>query len=289
MTEETGIEKKGDGNEVSLVDLFAVCLRYRRLIIGLPLTAAFAAFIAGYLLPVIGIDILPKKYSVQISTSLEVFPSDLQDNLDIDVVKSMNADFSSTQFVLESYSKYFPSVIKGMKSEDILALIQNRIIPRDLSKNYDQAMAVYTLRFRGNDQESAKAFLQDLWTRSVIQIEARLAVKYVNAIELYKQQLDVYESDGKLDSASVMTKASLLGVYKKLIIYQSKPQFPFGDDPETLVVAEPGQSRSKIVLIVFLGALFVALVLVFIMNAVRDIRNDPKEMAKLQAAIKGQD
>jgi hypothetical protein len=198
MTEETGIGKKDDDNEISLVDLLAVCLRYRRLIIGLPVVVAFATSIAVYILPIIGFEVLPKIYSVQISTSLESFPSDLQDQLDIDVVKSLNADFSSTQFVLESYSKFFSSVIKGKKSEDILALVQNTVIQKNLNKNYDQAMAVYSLRCRGSDQEKAKAFLFDLWSRSVTQIKARLAIKYENAIELYKQQLDIYDSDGRL-------------------------------------------------------------------------------------------
>lgn len=289
MAEEFNVERRNDDNVLSIVDLLAICLRYRRLIIGLPLVAALVALIGVYLLPLAGVEFMPRSYSIQINTKIEPFSKDIEDKLDIDIVKSLNADFASTQFVLESYSKFFPMNRDGSKSEEVLARIQNQIIKKDLVKSYDPAMAVYTLRFRGNDKEKAKSFLSDLWDRSVTQVEARLAEKYSMALDLYKQQLDVYDDNRKLDSASVMTKSSLLGVYKKLLSYQSNPQFPFGDKQDILIVAEPGQSRVNIIALVFFCTLFTALITAFLLNFARGVRNDPVQMAKLVSALKRHD
>jgi uncharacterized protein involved in exopolysaccharide biosynthesis len=285
MLEEQNIGAKSDNDEVSLIDLLAVFVRYRKLLLWLPIVVTLAVGIIVYLPSLITQKAAERTYSAQIRASIDLVPVDIQGYIDIDMIRALNSDFYSTQFVLGSFSKIYDSRIENMKSEDVNAYMQKSILGSKLKGSYDPSIGVYTLSFSDSEQDKAALLVSDLWARSIAGIRERIAGKYAIALEILKQQLDIYDAGGKIDSATVMSKATLLSAYKKLLKYQAMPQSPFGGDQKVQMISLAGKPKSNKVIISFFGSLLVAVLLAFLLNMASRIRRTPKEMAKLKAAI----
>ncbi len=116
-------------------------------------------------------------------------------------------------------------------------------------------------------------------------IQKRIGSELATAADLLKKQLDAYGAEGKQDSASAMAKSVLMNTYQRVVVYQTKPQFPLFGDQKTIVFADSGRSRMKTVILGLLASLFVAIIGAFILNAARGIREDPQSMAKIREAL----
>ncbi len=162
MSEEQNAPRDNEG-EISLVDILAVCLRYRKIIIGLPAVVVVVAAVILYALPMAGINLSGRSYTAQISSSIDPMPIDLKDYIDVDTVTSLNAAFSSIQVVGNLYTKYFPAEVIGLEPESLNAYIQKEIVGKKLSYAYDSNTGVYTLRLKTKGKKQAQAFLFEIW------------------------------------------------------------------------------------------------------------------------------
>jgi hypothetical protein len=200
-------------------------------------------------------------------------------------VKSLNSSVASVQNLQDLYPKYFPEEVKGMEADSLDAYLQKGVLSKRLKYNYDTAASQFTLSFSSSDKQKAEAFVRELWDRAASSLQERLRIEYATYLEILKNQLDVYGVDSKKDSTTMAAKIPTTRAYQVLLAYQEKTQFPFSGGQSTLIVPEAMRSRSKLVLVVFFGALFVAIILAFVFNAARRIRNSPEDMAKLRDAL----
>lgn len=286
MTNELRIEEGTYKKEASFVDLLAICIRYRKVIIGIPFLAVVVSIILLYFLPVVGVNVIKQSYSVQVSVGIEEFPKDLQEFITIEPVKSLNARFSSIVFVQGIYAKHFPAEMAKLPPAKLNAFIQNSIIGKRLKFSFDKDTAVYTLSFQSNNMQGAEDFLSDLWKGAANDIKNQLSGKYLSVLEILENQIDIYNSDGKLESSSVLAKATLVNAYQKTLAYQHNTDFPFIGDQNIMILAMSNNSRSSMLVVVFFVAFFVSLVLAFLINSLDRIRNTPEELAVLKAALR---
>jgi uncharacterized protein involved in exopolysaccharide biosynthesis len=282
MSEEQKIMHDPE-DEVSFVDLLAVCIRYRRLIVGLPVIVTLAAILALYVLPILGVNRTKQSYTEQIVVGIGQQPKNLQEYLDFDVIKSLNAALSSTQTVQDLYSKYFPSEVSGMDADALSSFVQSGIIGKRLTHAYDANESLFTLRFQANDKKKTEEFTLELWARASSSVQDILSEKYATAISLMKQQLNS-SLDGKQDSAALLQKSAIAQTYQVLSLFQNSKQFPFRGDKNAMLIVNPQQSRKRAILLIFFSSLFAAILGAFILNAARGIRQDPQSMAKLKEA-----
>jgi hypothetical protein len=274
--------KSNAGNdEVSLVDIIAVCLRYRKIIIGLPVVATLVAALVFNVLPVIGLNVSKPTYTATVSTVVAKFPNDMQ--VTIDPAKALAANFASISFVEDQYVKAFPKVA-GMSGEALSTLIKKGVVNKQLKFAYDKDSSVGTLSFVGSDKEKVKEFASAVWTLAVAEVMARINGEYDNALAVLKQQIDSYGPSSKLDAATVLAKNSADTQYQRIVSYKNNKAFPFvGDQRVTLTSETP--NNNKTLLIIAFAFLFLGIISAFVLNAVRGIKENPEDMAKLKSAL----
>jgi hypothetical protein len=274
-----------DTDEISLVDLFAVVLRYRRLIIGLPLIVTAAVGIYLFALPLFGMKTSNVEYQIQYSASINQLPLDLKDRIGIDTTQSLNAYFSNVSLQVVEYGKYFPKDLAGKKDGELMTFIKKELIEKKLKYSKDSKEPLYTLSFTTQDMENGERYLSTLWSGAVAQLTNRLRESYTSSLALLDQGIKVYDSAKKLDAESLNGKAELVSVQQEIIKLQSDSRFPFETEPEQIVFIENGGGRIKTILIAFFASLSVAVLISCCLQAVRGVKNDPDSMAKIREAL----
>jgi hypothetical protein len=274
-----------ESNEISLVDIFAVVLRYRKLIIGLPLILTAILGIYLYALPLAGVTKVKKEYLVQLSVTINQLPTDLKDRINVDIGQSLNAYFSSVPIQTIEYGKYFPKDLASLKDGELSTFIKKVLIEKKLEFALDAKESLYTISFKTDDQESGERYLSALWSGAANDVMNRLHSNYASALRLLDQGIKVFEDAKKLDAESLNGKAILVNEQQGIIALQSNPSFPFDKTPEDIVTIVNTGGRSKPMLVVFFASLLIALLGAFLLQAARNIKDDPESMDKIRAAL----
>lgn len=278
--------RKTDSDEVTLVDIIAVCLRYRKLILGLPLIAAVVSVLVLYIMPLAGVNLLKTTYTATVSTVIAKVPDDLP--LTIDPAKALEADFASVSFVEEAYVKVFPEIASKMAGDELSNLMRKGVVNKQLKYSYSKDSSIGTLMFVGSDKKKIREFASLVWSQAIADIMGRINQEYDASISVLKGQIAAYEATGKSDASVAVEKATTQNKYQLLLAYKQNKSFPFLGDQRVTVTSE-SKSQGKMVLIIILATLFVAIVAAFVANAARGIRRNPEDMAKLKAALEGED
>jgi hypothetical protein len=274
-----------DTDEISLVDLFAVVLRYRKLVVGLPLILTALVGVYLFALPLLGIKTVKKDYLIQYSATINPLPENLKDRISIDVAQSLNAYFSSVPVQIQVYGKYFPKDVAPLQDGELTTFIKKAVIEKKLKFVLDPKGQVYTLSFTTQDKENGGLYLADLWSGAENGVMERLRSSYAASLLLLEQGIAVYDSAKKLDAESLTGKAVLVNAKQSILALQINPSFPFEKDPEKIVLIANSGGRSKTVLLVFFASLFIAVLGAFILQSINTIKKDPEAMEKIRVAI----
>jgi len=274
-----------ESDEVSLVDLAAVVLRYRRLVIALPAIVTVLAGLYLYALPKLGFGV-KKSYAVELSASLKTFPGDVQNRVSVDIVQSLNAYFTSVPVQAMAYAKCFPKEVQGFDKVQLSTFVRDEVLAKRFSCSYSPESRRYSLTLKSRDIDAADRYLSLLWSEGLGVLQDRLKDAFSTSISLIDRDLSVYNASKSLD-AGADGKANLLNIRQRVLGYQAEPQFPVDDTPYHAAYLKDGISggRAKKLVLAFFASLFVALLVAFCLNAIERVRRDPEAMEKLKRAM----
>lgn len=266
-------------DEISLVDLFIVLIKHRKVVVGLPLLTALVVGTVLFVLPALGI-VSFQTYTLQaIMTSVQLSPA-LRDQIGLDLVGLTVSYGTEFHTVLDAVAKNNLRLDgDGQDPQDIK--FRTYILKSFIGKLYKVTAAREGVRFEVNvkDKDAGKRFLQDMISR----IDARLRKQVAErAGVIYESMEALYKEAGPTTVLSDTVKQLITSSYT----------YRQGTVPILIPVSEPEvflepQNRTTIAVVSVISAAFLGLLLAFILEAFEKVRKDPDTMARIREAWGG--
>ena len=266
-----------DEDEISLVDLFIVLLKWRRLIIGLPLLAGVLAAVVLFVFPALGI-LSFRTYSLQAVVASVQIPPALRDQVGLDI-PGLAVAFG------QEYNTVIDSVVRNNLKVDNLPLdpknleFRTYVAKSFIGKGYKVSAVKEGIRFevQVKDKDAGKRFLEDMVSRVDARIRKQIAER---ATVIYASMEELYKEAGPTSALS--------DAVKQLIT--SSRTYMKGDLPVLVSVAEPEifiepQKRALTFTVVVIAAGFLAIFLAFVLEALEKVRKDPDAMGRIRQAL----
>jgi hypothetical protein len=269
-----------NNDEISLIDLFAVLVRYRKMILTIILCSIIVV-IAGYF----------------VYPSLQKSNAATEKNYNTSIAISLTPGtryFLSYQTTSQSFIPYFifPQVIQdviedtqhiSLQPKELLQWIPVQDPVAGEERTYASAnkklflkenlrSGVLEISYNGDDPRSGIVFLQSFFLHGSMALE-----NYITP--LAREFIDTYELSSLpvADNNYVMIKAICDGKMPVLVRLFD----PYVLEQE----AAKGRKYSVVALVVVFAAVFFSVFLAFCINALKNIKNDQESMRKLREAL----
>ena len=303
-----------EDDEISLIDLFAVLLRYKVMIIVLTGLAAVGVVVFS----VISLKLPPEKSPLpnQFTAKADMLilgsssSSRVSGILGVGIPRttmSMNnqlaVDFISSDALLDAVTDKFGIIERYGINEYVPASSRN-MLKKKLTADLDRTSGFFTVSFTDIDPAFAQEvvnFVVD-WlgarfdelglddnTRKKENLEKNIQASYDEILRLEREVRSLGAQVAEADMTRVQTE---LGVQKELYT-QLRLQYEFlkvdmqNALPMFQILARPefsqksGPSRGKLCIIVVFATFFLSVFMAFALNAFENIRNDPEAWKKL--------
>ena len=266
-----------DEDEISLVDLFVVVLKHRRLIVGISFLTALAAGVALFGLPLIGLG-SGSSYTVQGTAVLSQIPPALKGELGLDPAAMAVAYSQEIPIVASTYLAN--GLQSNVEKKDIADRKFRTFIARDfIGKDYKVRVAGNAVQFelKAENAEEAKTFLLDIIKNANARVSAEVAKRSaLIAASMESLYIDAPASTTLSDTA------------RQLIV--SSRTYMTGEIPMLIVSSEPeifidAQGRAKTALVAVMAALFLSVFLAFVLEYIERIKADPESASKIRKAL----
>lgn len=306
--------------EVSVVDLFAVFLRRRRMILLTPILAGIVAFLTIYVAPETGLFSSDSAASYRAGITIELMPvpDEVLSILEWDILSAVTEMLQDTAIISRAYAKAAPVDLESLGKEEFNSIVELDIIGTRLSHSYSRATGILTLQYLSADPNRATLFLQELTKTMYTALSERLHRRTALAIEFNTRALDTAEVEMRnaldrafvqavqnngdmalnsieqarltLDSTTAAIRifsqsASKIGFLQEFMANEAYP-FVQLSDPVVVSHRSPEASRLRRVVVVTLSAFFGAVFMAFVFEYIRKVEKDPQELAKLRSAWK---
>jgi len=277
MTEDSQ-DKSED--EISLIDLFVVVLKRRKLIISSTALALVLALAYGFLLPVLGLA-SHTRYTVQALVTPIQIPGTLRNELGIDPIaltQNYALDLVATTEALGRYKV----LDKDLDAETEPWEQRSRVAESFLGKAYQVKPGVDGITFRVDtlDAEAGKAFL----TERIATVEKLLRDELTQRSSQLVQSLLVIYQDST-------TPAGISEPTKQLIV--SSSHFASGLQSSLTIISKPDVVKGsktrdalKTGTIMVFAFFFLSVFLSFILEALDNIKAQPESMGKIRLALR---
>lgn len=303
-TNRQGSQDQADSGTITLVDVLAIALRWRKLILLVNLFAVSLAILAYLIVPAYNLAKAQKQRVVEVTASLMLGP----------VFGTVVSETEGANFLLQSVvdpKNILESLlVAGYESiggipisssadrDEALFMIRSRVLEnkgldgkamKESSRIFSHKLdkGVLTLVFRNGDPEKGKVFLDSL-VRSVENELRTLVTPYS------KSSIDAYERLLAIKNPSEMVETSIANDYRT---YDTAKRFLDGTvkslivlrDPYVLVPVfriEPYRDEwMKRGLILIFGVFFMSFLAAFSLQYVDSVKKDPLAMAKIDEAL----
>lgn len=304
MNEELRMEE----DEIDLIDLLVVLLKYRRLILGITIGALLLAVVGYFWYP-------DYQYNQALGNSEgEIYQAYMNVGM-MPVVNKLNGrcdlnqQFQQVPNLLnalrsagyESFS-FSDNLEVNLESPDeksrALFLIQQRLVKNqniegDSLSDEKRIFAVknqrtgVTVWYKDHNAEKAEAFLDALFTQANESVINTLRPLAKAEIESYEDLMEIEdppvwietvlnEDREKYEQAQLLLEGETEALHKLSSVYTVTPQF-------TLDSYQDSYKIKGIVLVI--AALFFSIFLAFVLNALSNVRSDEDSMKKVRKAL----
>lgn len=296
--------KPADEDEISLIDLFVVVLKHRRIIIVSTLCAVVLGTVAYFAYPAYSLAKAERNPVVEASMSLMVgtgFNGSLDAKEGSNFLMQSLTNPSSILGALRSagYSQIEKTSIGGDADQSkVLYMIRRRLLEnrslngsslKETSRLYSTKFdnGIISVIFKSEDPEKAKSFLlalQDSINKDMNEYIRPLAVSTIESYEQLQAMRKTTEST-PVDTAQgfrdyIAAKVFVNGISSPLIILQ-KPTVLV---PELSLLAIQRDVLKKAIILVF-GVFFMAVFAAFVLQAIDTVKKDPESMKKIHDAL----
>lgn len=265
-------------DEISLIDLFAVLLRYRKLIIiG---TAVITIFTGVYLfiIPKVFKSFLTRELSVSYTVSMYELPAVISNELGFKKISDTALQYMNDyQFFAGIYKKNpFLSKQETFSNYDYNLFVKNLIDKKIISFSL-AASNTFRIDFKCPESkyDESAAFVADLIASINAALESEFNPLLHNLEEITLVSLKNIDS---LNTAEGSIYRSLENIRQSIAQYKYnfKNYLQIESDPFILPEFQAiSQGRAKKLIIVFFASFFIMVFIAFLKNAVQNIKQDP--------------
>ncbi len=307
-------------DDISLVDLLAVLIRYRRLVLGLPVLTAVGAIVLLYAIPLFAPEpvVGTPGYVAEREVVFEAVLPQTERFLSQTPQDAFRSLVSDVRVVLRAYQSVSTSDRVSTLSEAGLFLyIRDEVIGERVTVETGEARDTLIVRAQSDTADHAEALLSAVLAEASARfadtfeghIRAGLhsAATELRVAELQLETLDraaltAEQLPGRLQRETLFS--ALAGNFETAVQTYSRAVLAWDElnrladnihtlfevDSEVLLVAQPPvlppqtTRRSVVVLVAVFASAFFAIFLAFLLNYVRLVRADAEESAKLRTA-----
>lgn len=277
-------------DEVSLIDLLAVLIRYRKMII---FGTAIITFLAGiwlFVMPVVSKNFDKREVSVTYSIRLNPFSRYIQDGfsslgLDLQVEGNLLKKLDYTPLIAEIYKKYPFASQKLPKNEmELNDLIEKTIKKQKIKVEKPSIPNMYeiTLKPLARNRALADQFVSELVKIIGADVKNDVA-KNLPALEENTEKLlkDITELTAEINDLGAISRLKNI---KYDIESYKKTDDPFYTLQAKTYEKKVGQGRATKTIIAMFGSFFLFVFIAFMMNAVANVKADPKASGLIRDA-----
>ncbi len=309
-------ENRYEDDTISLIDLVAVVVRYRTMIvIGTILTCIVTAM-GLYLTPLVGLEIDQQSgYTAQRQMLVENFPQRIRQYIDFDPAVRLQSILNDPTFVAEVYAPFEENVPTDRTPERYLATVRRHIIGNAYRVEWNSGTRLLTLRYTASTPDSATGFIEAIASRGVLELGTQMGPQLEDARDALSRMIDENEiqlaglirqaiqetpdisQELSIDSIIEYLEISgnnVLSVFASVTgdmvvleeaIEESHQLVTFFGPPVVFeVFEEDSRSPITVVVVATILAFFILVFLAFVFEYVRRVRQDPDEMHKLRSA-----
>jgi hypothetical protein len=302
-----------EDDTISLIDLVAVVVRHRRLIlVGTILTGVIAAAFL-FFGPMAGLDVGPTpEYTVQRRISVDSLPSELRDVVSVTPSTELRAMLTDLGVVGNAYRQ-----LEREPDEEMSEGRRNVAIRRFASEKYSISWSGETETITVSVTTDDPAYGADFLETVIAEAGAAVTVRINTRLEEQRDALEtnlaatraelerlalqaaerVSQSPLGVTPESVLGQLDVGGTAAITSLFRMESALAALDDisgsSETLYRVEPGtivfeeetgSGRTTTVVIATITAFFLTVFLAFVLEYIRRVRQEPEEMEKLQSA-----
>ena len=302
MNEET---RKIEEDEINLIDLFIVLLRYRRMIIGVTLAALLLAAAGYFLYPQYQYHkaLENRLYEAHLNVDLGSAPKNLNIGYSLDLFFN-NPALLYDALKAAGYTKCgYENVLEIDLTDETqrsraLNIIENKMVRnRTLDdRPLESDQIVYTvsksgnglaLIYRSNDTAMSRKFLDTLFSLGKKQLADTLKPFAATVVSAYERLLNISDpSEGV--KVTLENGKERYDVAKRLLAGEEEVLLQVGSsyvlEPEVRIQAFRSSFRVKAVVLV-MAAFFLSIFLAFILNAIQNVKADEESMKKIREAL----
>ena len=268
--------------EISLIDLFAVIIKYRKMIIFGTIAAGIIGIAALFVMPKLFPSFNNKEITATYSVKVNPLPRNISSGLaalgiNNNFEKTLTSSFINLPFIASEYKK-FPFTNKSFTSdvffsnsivEEIVKSKKLQIVPAGITNYYD-----VILRMPIEKLDTGTDFVKEIVSIDNESVLTVLAETIPLLESNTKESLEKIEkSTAQVNDLS--TIQNLRDLLKDIEMYKEKNIniFELEKEPFVLSIA---QGRLKKLIIVVFAAFFLLVFLAFARNAVLNIKADPE-------------
>lgn len=328
------IENKNDAigsEEISLLDLFAVLLKYKKLIIITTFCAAICAVVCSIISLILPPEksFMPNMYTTSAlmliddsSKPSSSIPTGLSDITGLAGISSGKSNYANLAVYMATTNSFLDAIVDKF---DLIKKYKLTASPRALSRKrlkgslkvaLDKESGVVSLSFSDIDPAFAQAVVQyalEYYEKRFMEmgldknkpelknftdlIETALkgikdaedkiqnferSVSYANVYNLPAVSKEIAHARREVAvQEQIYANAKAQYELLKVKMQTEKPLFQILEFPE-IPDQKSGPSRGKLCIIVTFAAFFLSIFLAFLLNAIKNIKNDSNAMAKLK-------
>lgn len=291
-------------DEISLVDLFAVLLAHRRLIIVSTLVALALAVLAYFVYPAYSLAKAERERIVEVNARLMLDAG----------VKSSVGEVEGNNFILQSlndpatilaalresgYEKLGGISLGSADGQDsALYAVRRRLIEnksatgaslKETSRMYVVALekGVVSIIFKNGEPDRARVFVEALLNKAEDELQQFVLPYVEDVVDAYERLLETANPSEAIEASIAQGYHDYIAA-KKMVEGTSSPlvilRKPYLLIPEFSIDEFRADTLKKGVLLVF-GVFFMAVFGAFVLQYIESVKKDPAAMAKIRDAM----
>ena len=316
-------EPHTEPDEISLVDLLSVLVRYRRMIVFGTLLVAVVALVVLFVLPAAGVlEAYTPLYAVGLEVRVAPVPDVAAQYSSVDLLRTLNVALVDPAYVLPYYEQMQASredyQAPDRTRPEQLRYLQEEYIGDEYTVSVDSAQSVVTLRCRCEDPERGEVFLRSLASNLPSAVQEELALQIAPTTMVLEQSLsvtlnslasavlagsqDLLANELPRSSGPVLadlvrylerTVPNSLATLSELVLAQQyfselstalSSFLSVADEVEVIAAPAEGAGRATRLVLTVIAAIFALTLTAFVRQYARNVSQDPSQIEKLQEA-----
>ena len=308
-------------DEISLVDLIAVLIRYRRMIIWGTVVVAILSIGVLFVLPAVGLmDGPASEFEVSVTVRVASLPQTVNRYGSVNFPVTLRETLLDPVYILPYYQQKQqqtdPAVEDDRTRPELLRYLEENYIGDEYQVVWSEAASSLTLTCACENPDNAEQFLVSLVENLAPAVAVDLVAQLTPVISVLEQSLaatqeslagvvlagsrdflqDEFSSASifasllrymELNASNSLASLSDLALAREYLTELSTSPATFFSvvgDTRVVATAPAGTSRSTTVVLSVVAAFFALCLAAFVRQYARNVRNDPVQLAKLKDA-----